>query len=128
MSDTKGGFLSIADDPHSLLSQSVAEGKPANMTLDEWRKLQLKLKLQKEKEGAFEPAITESGTKCFECGSLEIDYKLWDVYKCRVCAKCREANPDKYSLLTKTESREDYLLTDRMFPSSSFSLSKSFIQ
>ena len=29
-----------------------------------------------------------------------------------MCHSCKEKYPDKYSLLTKTEAREDYLLTD----------------
>ena len=29
-----------------------------------------------------------------------------------MCAACKERLPDKYSLLTKSEAREDYLLTD----------------
>jgi len=30
-----------------------------------------------------------------------------------ICHACKDKYPDKYSLLTKTEAREDYLLTDR---------------
>src|SRR2546421_12601324 len=109
MKDTKGGFISTIDDPNSVLSASIVEGKPANMTLEEWRKHQLKLKLQKGKEGAFEPPIDREGKKCHECGSLEIDWKFLDIFGAKACNKCKEKLPDKYSLLTKTECREDYL-------------------
>ncbi len=51
--------------------------------------------------------------KCRECGSLEIDFVWEEVFKCAVCNKCKEKYPDKYSLLTKTECKEDYLITDR---------------
>ena len=51
--------------------------------------------------------------RCRECGSLEIDWKWQDVFGVGVCARCRDKFPDKYSLLTKTEASEDYLLTDR---------------
>ncbi|KAK6519421.1 hypothetical protein TWF281_003255 [Arthrobotrys megalospora] len=112
MQDTKGGFISVSDDPQSLLAAAEAAGKPPNMTLEDWDKQQLKKRLQKEKKGVFEPAITQSGKKCFECESLELDWTFLDVFKCRVCGKCKEQFPDKYSLLTKTECREDYLLTD----------------
>ncbi|KAF1957343.1 DNA repair protein, partial [Byssothecium circinans] len=50
--------------------------------------------------------------KCRECSSLEIDWKWQDIFHIGVCNACKEKLPDKYSLLTKTEAREDYLLTD----------------
>lgn len=50
--------------------------------------------------------------KCRECNSLEIDWKWQDVFGIGVCNLCKEKEPDKYSLLTKTEARDDYLLTD----------------
>ncbi|KAF3906410.1 hypothetical protein ABW20_dc0105101 [Dactylellina cionopaga] len=112
MNDTKGGFISVSDDPQSLLAAAEAAGKPSNMTLEDWDKRQLKKRLEKEKQGAFEPAITRAGKKCFECESLELDWKFLDIFNSRVCGKCKDALPDKYSLLTKTECREDYLLTD----------------
>ncbi|EPS44044.1 hypothetical protein H072_1936 [Dactylellina haptotyla CBS 200.50] len=112
MNDTKGGFISVSDDPSSLLAAAEAAGKPTNMTLEDWERQQLKNKLQKEKQGAFEPAITKAGKKCYECGSLELDWKFLEIFGSRVCGKCKDKLPDKYSLLTKTECREDYLLTD----------------
>jgi DNA-repair protein complementing XP-A cells len=50
--------------------------------------------------------------KCRECNSLEIDWKWQDIFGISVCNACKEKEPDKYSLLTKTEARDDYLLTD----------------
>lgn len=50
--------------------------------------------------------------KCRECNSLEIDWKWQDIFSISVCNICKEMLPDKYSLLTKTEARDDYLLTD----------------
>ncbi|EMD92000.1 hypothetical protein COCC4DRAFT_201522 [Bipolaris maydis ATCC 48331] len=75
---------------------------------------------------AAENAEIESGTfkgkygdgkrdvkgKCRECSSLEIDWKWQDTFFISVCNACKEKFPDKYSLLTKTEARDDYLLTD----------------
>jgi DNA-repair protein complementing XP-A cells len=75
---------------------------------------------------AAENAEIESGTfkgkygdgkrdvrgKCRECTSLEIDWKWQDIFSVSVCNACKEKLPDKYSLLTKTEARDDYLLTD----------------
>ncbi|ODQ65222.1 DNA repair protein [Nadsonia fulvescens var. elongata DSM 6958] len=87
MTDTKGGF--IADEVNSANGQ----------TLDEWKLKQL-------------DTGPSDNPQCFECNSRDIDLKLFQAFKCRVCKICREKLPEKYSLLTKTECRADYLLTD----------------
>ncbi|KAG6902784.1 hypothetical protein C0995_011271 [Termitomyces sp. Mi166 len=50
--------------------------------------------------------------QCAECQSLDIDQTFKKVFGCLVCKKCQNGIPEKYSLLTKTECKEDYLLTD----------------
>ncbi|KAI1087606.1 DNA repair protein [Rostrohypoxylon terebratum] len=129
MTDTKGGFLSTEDDPwNKAMSGSVAKGKgggpaegpeekPKGMTAQEWERLQLLRKLQRQKAGPFEPGLSvlqdkKDRKKCRECGTLEIDFVWEEVFSCCVCAACKEKYSEKYSLLTKTECREDYLLTD----------------
>ncbi|KAH0562045.1 hypothetical protein GP486_003254 [Trichoglossum hirsutum] len=119
MTDTKGGFLTAEDDPHNkALHESVlGEERPAHMTLKEWERYQLMRSLRDRKAGPFEPGLSVLEDRrlqktCYECGSLEIDWKLEDVFGCRVCNSCKERLPEKYSLLTKTEVKEDYLLTD----------------
>jgi DNA-repair protein complementing XP-A cells len=118
MTDTKGGFLTAEDDPHNkaLHAQEDEESKPANMTMKEWERQQLLRSLRNQKAGPFEPGISglkDTTTKCRECGILEIDWKWDEVFGISVCNACKDKIPDKYSLLTKTEAREDYLLTDR---------------
>ncbi len=49
--------------------------------------------------------------KCRECQSLDIEHVYNKHFKVLVCKECKERLPEKYSLLTKTECREDYLLT-----------------
>ena len=130
MTDTKGGFLSAEDDPwNKALSVDSAkppgEEKPKHMTAAEWERLQLIRKLQKRKDGPFEPGLSvlteeKERKKCRECGSLEIDWTWDEVFGCRVCEACKKKLPERYSLLTKTECRADYLLTDRkLLPSRS---------
>lgn len=51
--------------------------------------------------------------KCRECGSVDLDLTFRNVFRCFVCKKCINEYPEKYSLLTKTECKTDYLLTDR---------------
>ncbi|KAI3332744.1 XPA protein C-terminus-domain-containing protein [Ustulina deusta] len=133
MTDTKGGFLSAEDDPWNKAMSGPsgsgaagldgkkgpdgAEERPKGMTLQEWERLQLLTKLRRQKAGPFEPGLSaltddRERRKCRECGTLEVDF-VWDeVFACAVCNACKDKYPEKYSLLTKTECREDYLLTD----------------
>lgn len=128
MTDTKGGFLSTEDDPwNKSMGGGAASGngmkgpeveeKPKHMTVAEWERLQTLRKLQRQKTGMFEPGLSaiadkEERKKCRECGSLEIDWVWEETFGCAVCGVCKEKFPEKYSLLTKTECREDYLITD----------------
>ncbi|PNS15434.1 DNA repair protein rad14 [Sphaceloma murrayae] len=118
MTDTKAGFLTQEDDPYNKAMAHGREddGKPSGMTLKEWEQRQALRKMREARTGPFEPGINALDgaevKKCQECGSLEIDFKWMDAFGCRVCGGCKEKFPDKYSLLTKTEAKEDYLLTD----------------
>jgi DNA-repair protein complementing XP-A cells len=130
MVDTKGGFLSAEDDPtgEAARLQRLAAAKagadaalkPKHMTEKEWERLQLIRNLQRHKAGPFEPGLSvleddKEAKKCRECGSRAIDWVWEETFGCCVCAPCKEQVPEKYSLLTKTECREDYLLTEREF-------------
>jgi DNA-repair protein complementing XP-A cells len=126
MTDTKGGFLSAQDDPHNRVLHAPEsrkrdeEPKPAGMSVEEWERIQLLRKLRANQEPALSVLINEKEKKaksCRECGSLEVDFKWLETFGCAVCKACRDKMPEKYSLLTKTEAREDYLLTNRMFTS-----------
>ncbi|KAB5582261.1 XPA protein C-terminus-domain-containing protein [Coniochaeta sp. 2T2.1] len=127
MTDTKGGFLSTEDDPFnkSMSASQVAKGggggpqeqKPAHMTADEWERMQTIKKLKRQKAGPYEPGLSvltdeQERKKCRECGSIEIDWVWEEVFHVCVCGMCKEKYPEKYSLLTKTEAKEDYLLTE----------------
>ena len=127
MTDTKGGFLSVEDDPfNSALAppkpkagDPAQEARPQGMTADEWQRLQTLRRLQRTKAGPFEPSLSvlrdadeRAAQKCRECRSPEIDFVWAEVFKLYVCSPCKDRHPDKYSLLTKTECREDYLLTE----------------
>lgn len=60
----------------------------------------------------------EDNPTCIHCKSMDLDLQLRAVFKVMVCSKCKVERPDEYSLLTKTECREDYLLTERTYRSS----------
>lgn len=142
ITDTKGGFLSAEDDPwnKAMSGSAKANGKPGQeaagaggpdekpqgMTAAEWERLQLMRKLRRQKAGPFEPGMSvlkdeAERKKCRECGNLEIDFVWEEVFGCAVCGRCKEAKPEKYSLLTKTECKDDYLLTDRTLGPAPFS-------
>ncbi|KAI1001833.1 hypothetical protein K3495_g6370 [Podosphaera aphanis] len=120
MRDTKGGFLQAEDDPWNTAMghgrAAAAATKPAHMTLAEWERHQVLTGLRARRAGPFEPGISldarQQAKRCRECASLEIDWQWEEVFKCAVCGACKEKFPDKYSLLTKTEAKDDYLLTD----------------
>ncbi|OGE56872.1 hypothetical protein PENARI_c002G00476 [Penicillium arizonense] len=120
MTDTKGGFLTQEDDPFNKqlhVKDDKEEQKPANMTQKEWERHQILQTLRRNREGPFEPGLSvlddkSKQKKCRECGSIEIDWKWEEELKCCICHSCKEKHPEKYSLLTKTEAKEDYLLTD----------------
>lgn len=120
MTNTKGGFITTEDDPFNAALKAGAPeaGRPKHMTAKEWDRLQTLRRLQRNKEGPFEPGLSVLGDeaqrkRCRECGSPEIDFVWEEVFGCCVCGGCKEKVPEKYSLLTKTECKEDYLLTDR---------------
>nr|OQO19274.1 hypothetical protein B0A51_12719 [Rachicladosporium sp. CCFEE 5018] len=121
MTDTKGGFMTAEDDPgnralHAPSGPDGEAGKPEGMSLKEWEHQQLRKRLRDARAGPYEPglSILDAGEKkqCRECGSLELDWQYDEFLKCQVCVTCKEKMPEKYSLLTKSEAREDYLLTD----------------
>ena len=106
------------DDPYNkALHAPDKEEKPANMTLKEWERQQLQRRLRDTRTGPYEPGLSVLDSeaqkkKCRDCGSLEIDWQWDELLKTQVCYTCKEKYPEKYSLLTKTEAKEDYLLTD----------------
>ncbi|OMJ18915.1 DNA repair protein rad14 [Smittium culicis] len=54
----------------------------------------------------------ESSPQCIECGSIDLDSIFFEIYNICVCRKCKDEIPEKYSLLTKSESKQDYMLTE----------------
>lgn len=108
MQDTFGGFVS---------NRKVDKnGNPIEMTLTDWKNQQLEKRNNAVRGDADEddlpPMDLQNAPKCYECGSVDLDKKMLEVFNCRVCKSCKEKHPEKYSLLTKTECKEDYFLTE----------------
>ena len=104
MKDTRGGFIN-SDEPPKEFSADSNE-----TSFKEWQEKQER-KLQVVRDPA-PPLDIANAPKCYECNSLEIDHNLYKTFNARVCRKCARKMPEKYSLLTKTECKEDYLLTE----------------
>lgn len=107
MQDTYGGFVSG--------KRLDKNGRPIEMSLDEWKNQQRdKQSMVALQDDDYElpPVDYHGAPQCYECKSIELDKKMLEVFNCRVCKSCREKYPEKYSLLTKTECKEDYFMTE----------------
>lgn len=99
MVNSKGGFL-------------VEDGKEVD---EDSRVKERERERQRAKQNLEPPMYLDPSLnpKCRECQSIDIDYTYKKIFGCLVCNKCKDEHPEKYGLLTKTECKEDYLLTDR---------------
>ncbi|KAF8845319.1 DNA repair protein [Paxillus ammoniavirescens] len=98
MVNSKGGFL-------------VEDGKEVDEDLRAKERERERQRAMQDAEPSLylDPSLNP---KCKECNTIDIDYTFKKIFGCLVCNKCKDEYPDKYSLLTKTECKEDYLLTD----------------
>ncbi|KAK0544815.1 DNA repair protein rad14 [Tilletia horrida] len=102
--NTKGGFLVEDED---------APGGKAAKTVEELRK-ERERQMQRLEQDQEPGIILDSSRqpRCHVCNSMEVDDQFRRIFSILVCKKCTKADPDRFSLLTKTEVKEDYLLTD----------------
>lgn len=105
--NSKGGFLVDEDE-------GAGGGGNKGKSEDEIR---AERERQRERlQQTMDPGVNLSErAMCRECGSRDIDEQIRTVFAILVCRSCQRKLPEKYSLLTKTEVREDYLLTDGEF-------------
>ncbi|CUA72300.1 DNA repair protein rad14 [Rhizoctonia solani] len=81
---------------------------------EETRRKEKERELQRLKQ-SFDPPVhieKEKNPLCADCGSVDIDHQFRKVFRVNVCNNCKNEKPERYSLLTKTECKQDYLLTD----------------
>ncbi|ORZ16753.1 XPA protein C-terminus-domain-containing protein [Lobosporangium transversale] len=103
MKDTKAGFIQELDE-----KDTVGAGGDTETENNRKRKWQ-------PTKAPPDPSIflgAEDNFECQDCTSVDVDFQLLQHFHVPVCVGCRDAQPEKYSLLTKTECRLDYLLTD----------------
>ncbi|KAH9947684.1 thioesterase-like superfamily-domain-containing protein [Amylocystis lapponica] len=98
MVNSKGGFL-------------VEDGKEVDADL---RAKEKERERQRALQNLDPPMFLDPSLnpKCQDCQSVDIDQTYKKVFGCLVCNKCKNDKPERYSLLTKTECKDDYLLTD----------------
>ena len=110
LKNSKGGFLlgDEDDDERAAKQRKIAED------------LKKERQREAERRGADEQHDAllglrppEQDPRCENCRSIELDMQISRHFKVFVCPKCHNELPEKYSLLTKTECKLDYLLTDR---------------
>lgn len=102
--------FSTMKDSHGGFMNNDNEEQEVNESLEQWKAKQKQDHIVRE---LAPPIDISQAPKCFECESLEIDANLYsNFWQTRVCRRCAKEKPEKYALLTKTECREDYLLTE----------------
>ncbi|KAH6567418.1 hypothetical protein BASA50_011357 [Batrachochytrium salamandrivorans] len=105
MKDTKGGF--IIEEPAPNAAAEMAGLADANGKGN----LQNGAHSNSLYDRQVHPDPKEN-PQCAKCDSIDVDPNYEKNFGELVCRRCRDIYPDEYSLLTKTECREDYLLTD----------------
>ncbi|KAI8367611.1 XPA protein C-terminus-domain-containing protein [Radiomyces spectabilis] len=92
MVDTKGGFIldKAAEEEQEKKRQELTQYEPFLLR-------------------SMDPS---ENPKCRDCGSMDVDPIFYQIFHISVCPTCKEKFPERYSLITKTEAKEDYLLTD----------------
>ncbi|CAI4048872.1 hypothetical protein N7582_004504 [Saccharomyces uvarum] len=116
MQNLNGGYINPKDkipNPGFGNDEDIDSefGSKKQKTLQDWKREQLERKLLYE--NAPPPEHISKAPKCIECHiNIEMDPVLHDLFKLQVCKQCSKDHPEKYALLTKTECKEDYFLTD----------------
>lgn len=117
MENLYGGYINPHDRGNYNLSyDDMYDGdfasNPRNIkTLEQWKEEQRQRR--NLYANAPPPEHISQAIRCQECHiNIEMDPILDDVFKLHVCKTCARLYPNKYSLLTKTECKEDYFLTE----------------
>lgn len=98
--NSKGGFL-IDDEDDSKTQKTLQELRAERE------------RMRERMRDGMQPGINlADDIKCRECGTRDVSEEIRTIFKIYVCKACEKRYPEKYSLLTKTEVKEDYLLTD----------------
>lgn len=109
MKNLYGGYI----DPSNSKTISIYgdDDNTKSKSLEDWKREQQKRKDLYEL--APPPLNITDDMKCSDCKiNIELDPILLDIFKIKICKSCVKNKPEKYSLLTKTECKNDYFLTE----------------
>ena len=121
MKDTKAGFLTRQDPSLPSVGGGIGAGVARKKQKDPLAGVYLpvpqsaramKVTYSHLELPPVDLAEQENNIKCRHCQSLSVDTELLKHFQYTVCRECKQARPEMYSMLTKTEVRQDYLLTD----------------
>ncbi|KAF9582511.1 hypothetical protein BGW38_000120 [Lunasporangiospora selenospora] len=101
MKDTRAGFIRPIDEDDPSNPDPAEENE---------RKRKWQPTLVEDDPSVFYGA--DDNYECQDCTSTDVDVQILRNFQVSVCIGCRDTQPERYSLLTKTECRQDYLLTD----------------
>ncbi len=59
-----------------------------------------------------QPLLDSDQSLCSKCQSINILSNYYNYFHVSICKSCKDNHMEEYSLLTKTEVKQDYLLTE----------------
>jgi len=116
INNLNGGYINPQDKVYNEGDPDYYGGDDSHndkklKTIQDWKNEQRERRMLYE--NAPPPEHSSVAIKCIQCHTnIEMDPVLDDIFKLKVCKTCAKEHPEKYSLLTKTECKEDYFLTD----------------
>ncbi|KAI3648636.1 hypothetical protein MP228_006490 [Amoeboaphelidium protococcarum] len=123
--DSKGGFLVETDG--SAGGSNAQQQKKKKNVIYEHLMIPANVPLTTSSSDSVAQNELSLQLECAECQSANVNMNYLTHYLYMVCNDCISRVPEKYTLLTKTEIIEDYLITDEEIKSvSESSLTKPF--
>ena len=58
------------------------------------------------------PLHPKEHPRCCKCATIDVDPSFYNTFDIKICKQCLNDNEEQYALLTKTECKKDYLLTE----------------
>ncbi|RKP01222.1 hypothetical protein CXG81DRAFT_3078, partial [Caulochytrium protostelioides] len=111
LADSRGGFL--FDDPDDAADSSPeAQQRAQKKARLAAERATLDDKYKPLEERDLDLDALDQIPRCRDCQSIDIDQQYHRFFDVLVCRGCRTAKPEIYGLLTKTECKADYLLTE----------------
>jgi DNA-repair protein complementing XP-A cells len=89
------------------LDDEAAQQAFANELIEEDQQLLASMKKSNNHHNNDNPSL-----ECCECSSLKYNIPYYHAFHIAVCNNCQLQNTEKYTLISRTKAKEQYLLTD----------------